>query len=749
MKKVLSLLIALVLLIGSVPSLASEGYRYENGVLYLTGTGEASVIDVDPMQIKKIAVGKDVDNLDYVISAMSKNENSWWVEEIEVNEENPHFSSMDGVLFNKDKTKLIKFPPYKKGEYVIPESVKEIDSRAFERTIKVTSVVINEGVTEIKNGTFSQCMNLESITIPKSVIKIESDAFSGGDTNIVGQHPTALKEIYYNGTYTQWEQIEKGESYNYHRMNITAGGDILKRATKHFTDTYVVIDGKRIEITQPIYANYDRVMVPLKDILIAMGYSVEWDSATWEVRAIKDDTHILFPIFPDNNYKGEVYDVYYADGSGESVVTQNSYQLQSLQGGLYYEDVYHHSVLANGKAMASVKLIEKVFGNSVEFGTTEGVTQRIVEYHYSVNYDNTLTIKGIAKEYDNEENLIIPAAIDGKDVKTIGFLAINMIYVEKIYVSEGIEIIEDDAFYVNSNLKELYIPSTVHTMGSIMGCNKLEKIVVDKNNPYFTIGEDGWLYNKDRTELYWCPPSVKGDVVIPGSVKVIKAKAFWHCWELGKVVIGKNVEKIEAEAFGWQKNDTLEVIFYNPNTEIIPKFSEYNTHAPGWNREQRGSFSEIKTAYGYIGSTAEEVFTKKSDVPSDPEDYRAYRTYPEVEFRPIIDIKINGETMEFETVSYIKNNRTMVPMRAIFEALGATVSWDNNTRTAIGVKDGIEVKITIGENALYKNGEAITLDAVAEITNDRTMVPVRAISEAFGAEVTWDNETKTVEIVQK
>ncbi len=369
----------------------------------------------------------------------------------------------------------------------------------------------------------------------------------------------------------------------------------------------------------------------------------------------------------------------------------------------------------------------------------------VTEYRYSVNDDNTLTIKGIAKQSDNEENLIIPAVIDGTEVKTIASRVISSSGIETIHISEGIEIIEDNAVFVCFNLKELYIPSTVKSMGSIMGCNKLEKIVVDENNPYFVIGEDGWLYNKDKTELYWCPPSVKGTVVIPDGVKIIKKNAFWHCWELEKVVIGKGVEKIEEEAFA-NLGDS-EVIFYNPNTEIIPAFSEYNTHSIGWNRTQVGSFGKIKTVYGYIGSTAEEVFTKKSNVPSDPEDYRAYRTYPEVEFRHIIDIKINGETMEFDTVAYIKNDRTMVPMRAIFEALGAEVSWDNETRTAIGVKDNIEVKIAIGENVLYKNGEAIELDSVAEITNDRTMVPVRAISEAFSYIVEWDNETKIVNIL--
>lgn len=115
--------------------------------------------------------------------------------------------------------------------------------------------------------------------------------------------------------------------------------------------------------------------------------------------------------------------------------------------------------------------------------------------------------------------------------------------------------------------------------------------------------------------------------------------------------------------------------------------------------------------------------------------------------KDFIQIIVDGKMLKVDTDPYIKNDRTMVPMRAIFEALGATVTWDDSTKTAIGVKDDVEVKITIGENMLYKNGEAIELDCAAEITNDRTMVPVRAISEAFDYLVEWDNEAKAVNIV--
>ncbi len=134
-----------------------------------------------------------------------------------------------------------------------------------------------------------------------------------------------------------------------------------------------------------------------------------------------------------------------------------------------------------------------------------------------------------------------------------------------------------------------------------------------------------------------------------------------------------------------------------------------------------------------------------------------------VEVKPlVIGVYINKEALNTDTLPYIKNDRTLVPMRAIFEALGATVTWDDTTKTATALKKRVEiindngvdrihtvqdeVKITIGENALYKNGERIELDCAAEITNDRTMVPVRAISEAFGCAVTWNDEMKTVEI---
>ncbi|MCH5213387.1 MAG: hypothetical protein J1G06_10270 [Oscillospiraceae bacterium] len=110
----------------------------------------------------------------------------------------------------------------------------------------------------------------------------------------------------------------------------------------------------------------------------------------------------------------------------------------------------------------------------------------------------------------------------------------------------------------------------------------------------------------------------------------------------------------------------------------------------------------------------------------------------------IIKVYVDGEQLSFDVDPIIENERTLVPMRAIFEALGAEVTWDQDTRTASAVKGKDTVDITIDSNILYKNGTAVELDVAAKIIDERTLVPVRAISESFNADVQWEDETRSV-----
>jgi len=111
-----------------------------------------------------------------------------------------------------------------------------------------------------------------------------------------------------------------------------------------------------------------------------------------------------------------------------------------------------------------------------------------------------------------------------------------------------------------------------------------------------------------------------------------------------------------------------------------------------------------------------------------------------------ISVVVNGQTLALDQPPEIMNNRTMVPLRAIFEALGATVDWDAVTQTATAAAGATTVSLTIGENTATVNGVSTTLDQPAVIENNRTLVPVRFVSEALGADVSWDAASQTVTV---
>lgn len=111
-----------------------------------------------------------------------------------------------------------------------------------------------------------------------------------------------------------------------------------------------------------------------------------------------------------------------------------------------------------------------------------------------------------------------------------------------------------------------------------------------------------------------------------------------------------------------------------------------------------------------------------------------------------ISVTINGEPLAFDVPPVMIQDRVLVPFRAIFEALGATVGWDEETQTASGEKDGIRVELVIDSASAKINGEEVILDVAATKINDRTLVPIRFISESLKAKVDWVDETQTVVI---
>ncbi|MEC1717788.1 copper amine oxidase N-terminal domain-containing protein [Schinkia azotoformans] len=106
-------------------------------------------------------------------------------------------------------------------------------------------------------------------------------------------------------------------------------------------------------------------------------------------------------------------------------------------------------------------------------------------------------------------------------------------------------------------------------------------------------------------------------------------------------------------------------------------------------------------------------------------------------------VEIDGNLVSFSQPAVVKNGSTLVPLRGIFEALGAKVDWNQATQTVTGTKGDLTVKLTIGQKTAYVNGKAVQLAEPAQILNGSTMVPLRFIGESLGSKVSWNGTTQT------
>ena len=114
------------------------------------------------------------------------------------------------------------------------------------------------------------------------------------------------------------------------------------------------------------------------------------------------------------------------------------------------------------------------------------------------------------------------------------------------------------------------------------------------------------------------------------------------------------------------------------------------------------------------------------------------QTKPKIEYQKRI--------LAFETAPVIAEERILVPMRFLFEQMGADVEWNQNTMTATATMNNTAVAFSIDDTNVEVDGKAATMDVPARLINGKTMVPLRFLSENLGHTVTWDEETRTASI---
>lgn len=339
---------------------------------------------------------------------------------------------------------------------------------------------------------------------------------------------------------------------------------------------------------------------------------------------------------------------------------------------------------------------------------------------------------GILYKYNGtEENIILP-----DDVKTINAYSfaqnttiksvntakatsmgsaafMGCTSLEDVQISESLKTIGDASFKNCTALKSIFVPETVTQIGvgAFSNCTQLSEIHLPENTQ--TINTE-LFFNNSKLENFKIPTEITlikelafantglEEITIPENTEKICAGAFNNCENLKYAKFPKSIKEIEENAFIGCKN--LSDVYYDGTSEDWSKIS-------------------IADGNSVLGLA-------------------------KIHFIDDLKITVNGKYISFDAEPFIKDDFTLVPLRAIFSALGAEVSWDDDTLTAIAIKGEDSLSVTIGADKMYKNGTEISLEAVATVVNDRTFIPARAVSEALNCKVDWDGETRTVIITE-
>ncbi len=115
-------------------------------------------------------------------------------------------------------------------------------------------------------------------------------------------------------------------------------------------------------------------------------------------------------------------------------------------------------------------------------------------------------------------------------------------------------------------------------------------------------------------------------------------------------------------------------------------------------------------------------------------------------FAADIKVNLNGEEIAFDVQPILDGENLLLPLRFIYEKMGANVSWYEETNTVFADLDGNITTIQIGNELMFLNGDSFKLDAVPVLKDDRTLVPAAVIENGTGAKVSWDAEKSTVSI---
>jgi|GEM_PF-738078 hypothetical protein len=453
----------------------------------------------------------------------------------DVADDNPNYSSADGVLFNEDKTLLIQYPVGNpRTSYTVPGSVTNIGHYSFDGCGFLTDIVIPNSVTSIGGWVFSNCISLTNIFIPGSVMNIGVHAFykcaaltsvtlENGVTSI---GDSAFAECVALTGITVPKSVTNIGTSVFNGCNKLTSIDVAADNPKYSsTDGVLFNKDKTLLIKYPIGNTRTSYTVPagVTGIGVAAFESCEFLTDVTINSGVKN---IGFRAFA---YCENLTGINLPD----SVTSIGEDAFDST--GYYYDDSNWEN---------DVLYIDNCLVN----------TRNTISGDYTIK-DGIITVADGALSYCyNLTGITIP-----NSVTSIGYAAFNACEaLASITLGNGVTSIGQGAFYGCTSLTDITIPKSVMRIGddAFGSCNMLASIDVAADNPDY-LSEDGVLFNKDKTRLIQYPiGNSRTSYTVPVGVTSIGAYAFSACEFLTDVTINTGVTNIDLEAFSYCENLT-------------------------------------------------------------------------------------------------------------------------------------------------------------------------------------------------
>ena len=505
--------------------------------------------------------------------------------DISVDEHNQYFCSLDGILFNKTKTKLICYPSGKSEKmYHIPSTVTSIGNGAFGYCRQLTNVEIPDSVTDIGKSAFEGCFNLENIKIPSSVTSVLEHAF---------HYCNSLIEILYGGTTTQWKAIRFGLHWNTDTDNytvtctdgtvskggivtpfqpeangsqgleFTSNGDGTYTVTGigTCTDTDVVIpsmyNGESVTRigNQAFYGCSNLISVVIPESVTNIEEAAFYNCRNLESIVIPDNiTFVGNSAFYDCPLNGTVYEnaIYLGNESNPYVVllkaennSMTSYNIHENTRWIYDKAFYQNSNLesivifgnvlgiGNGAFAGCRNLSSVIMGNSVEhigaFAFAGCKSLIGIEFPDSVTAIGEQAFAGCGFITIKIPNTVI-------NIGVYAFASCDNL--TTVVISDGLKSLGESMFEDCVNLTAVEIPDSVSEIGDCAFARCINLVGIKIPSGVTVIGDGVFAYCESMTSIE-----------IPNEVTIIGNSAFSSCKGLTNIKLPNGVMIIDDYAF--------------------------------------------------------------------------------------------------------------------------------------------------------------------------------------------------------